>query len=85
MSLAVKSFFKPLFKHQVGNEDGESKLSIKLECSMHGGLFYKFFFLNILSSLLINLPKMITHAGGFSKLLVKIWSLAVVYKAEDED
>ena len=28
---------------------------------------------------------MITHAVGLSNFLVKIWSLAVVYNAEEED
>ena len=32
MSLDVESFKKTLFKHHVGNGDGEAKLSIKLEC-----------------------------------------------------
>ena len=30
--LAVESFLKTLFKHQLGNGDGEETLSIKLEC-----------------------------------------------------
>ena len=52
---------------------------------MHGGLLYRFFFLNTLSPLLIHLLTMITHAAGLIKFLGKIWSAAEVYKAEDED
>ena len=52
---------------------------------MHGGLLYKLFFLNTLSLLLICLIIMITHATGLSKLLGKIRSPEVVYKAEGDD
>ena len=52
---------------------------------MNGDLLYKFFFLNILSPLLIHLLTMINHATGLSKLLGNIRSPAVVYKAENED
>ena len=75
--------FLPLFKHPVGNGDGKAKLSIKLEHWMHGGLLYRFFFLNTLSPLLFHLLTMIPHAAGFIKFLGKILSTAVIYKAED--
>ena len=52
---------------------------------MHGGLLYKFFFLNTLSPILIHLLTMITHAAGLREFLGKIRSPAVVYKAEDEE
>ena len=55
MSLAVESL--KTFKHQVINEHGEGKLSIKLEFLMHGGLLYKLFFLNTLSSAFNSLAK----------------------------
>ena len=52
---------------------------------MHGGLLYKFFFINNLSPLLIHLLTMITHAAVLSKFLGKIRSPAVVYNVGDED
>ena len=52
---------------------------------MHGGLLYKFSFLNTLSLILIYLLTMVTHAAGLSKLLGNIRSPEVVHNAEDED
>ena len=51
---------------------------------MHGGLLYKFFFLNTLSLILIHLLITITNSAGLRKLLGKIRYPAEIYKAEDE-
>ena len=52
---------------------------------MHGGLLYKLFFLNTLSSAFNSLANNDTPAAGLIKFLGNIWSPAVVYKAEYED
>ena len=52
---------------------------------MYGGLSYKLFFINTLSTLLIHLLTMITHAAVLSKFLGNIRYPEVVYKEEDED
>ena len=57
---------KNRFNQHFGNGDGEAKLSIKLECLMHGSLLYKLFFLDALSTFLFCLLTKINHAAGLS-------------------